>query len=198
MKYCPACGNELQADGDYCPECGERLEFGESGAAEESDENGSRDETDGSDPVEVKQGNSLWGTLISSVAYVGILIGSFGPWMEVCRGSADSLFMCEETTIVDGGSLMFVPIAISITMLVLLLDDYFQLGVIETWRPRKARLNLLAAGGLSLFLLTQTPPSPWSYQWGAELILVSCGLLLAFSMIIFALKWGFEKHIGFR
>lgn len=200
MQYCHECGTELEGGERYCPNCGTNLD------AEDERDTGSgptaERDVDDTDPVEVAKSNSLFGTLVSVVAYAGAVIGAIGPWTRYCSESVTessfggSIEICQSYGTYGGGAVTAVPIVISVVMLTLLLDDYYDFGLIETWRPRKVRLNFLA--GLALIAAVLIRTAGESLAWGAKLIVGASLLLLLFSALVSFLKWGFEKHIGFR
>ena len=137
---------------------------------------------------------------IAVFGYAAILIGSFPPWGSNCVSQREFGRCNLEPAggLLNGDPLALVTFLISLTLIVLFLDDHYQYGLVETWRPRKSRLiglsSVLILGLCIVSIFNKDPPA----GWGLLLVALSSMVMLLYSVLMFFLKIGFEKRTGVR
>lgn len=204
MDYCPHCGEEIEQNGPFCGHCGSKVDDATGGAEEPSEavegsttQPGDEPVVRGDQKVVPKEEAGVVGITIGILSSIGIMAGSMFPISQSCRryNFGENVSCSSLGGILDDPIIAIILFAFGMVLLLLVVDDFKEIGILGSWEPRKTRVYG-GYGGVVMFILLVAVLIHGQPMLGGVILFLSAATLLLFSGIVGFWRIAFRKKAG--
>lgn len=204
MDYCPHCGEEFEQNGPFCGHCGSKVADATGGTEEPSGAARDSDRQAGQDPVVTgdrkvvpKEKAGIVGITIGILSSIGIMAGSMFPISQSCRryNFGENVSCSSLGGILNDPIIATILFTSGLVLLLLVVDDFKDIGILGSWEPRKTRVYG-GYGGVVMFVLLVAVMIHGQPMLGGALLFLSGATLLLFSGIVGFWRIAFRKKAG--